>query len=267
VATILAIKDGIRREGATLMRVIDVALDAALLVMRNGGSTVAADRTFLNVLKGCEKGGVTAVWRLDFVATSAEAPIECSAVVRPVGTTGVNLSRVSAAMHLAERLAKRRFAVAEFAAELERVKTLPSPYSRQVTIAAAACAAGAFSQVAGGDWGSLAIAAAAAAAGQLLRPLLQANGRPVALVTLACGVLSALVAAVGVRLNYSQTAAATLIASVIYMVPGLPLINGFIDMTSQKYLLVGMERGLNAAFLFLVLAISIAMAIALTRIL
>jgi uncharacterized membrane protein YjjP (DUF1212 family) len=80
-------------------------------------------------------------------------------------------------------------------------------------------------------------------------------------------VLSALIAAVGVRLDYSQTAPATLIASVVYMVPGLPLINSFIDMTSHKYLLVGVERGLNAAFLFLVLAISIAMAIALTRIL
>ena len=247
------------------MRAIDVALDAALLVMRNGGSTVAADRTFSNVLTGCGKGNVTAVWRLDFVATRAEAPTEFS-LVRPVGTTGVNLSRVSAAMHLAERLARRHFALAEFATELERIKTLSSPYNRRGTIAAAACAAGAFSQVAGGDWPGFAIAAVAAAAGQFFRPLLQANRRPGALVTFVCGVLSALIAAVGVRLNYSQTAAATMIASVIYMVPGLPLINGFIDMTSQKYLLVGMERGLNAAFLFLVLAISLAMAITLTRI-
>jgi uncharacterized membrane protein YjjP (DUF1212 family) len=44
------------------------------------------------------------------------------------------------------------------------------------------------------------------------------------------------------------------------MVPGLPLINGFMDMASHKYLLVGMERMLNAAFLFLVLAVAIALA-------
>jgi uncharacterized membrane protein YjjP (DUF1212 family) len=44
------------------------------------------------------------------------------------------------------------------------------------------------------------------------------------------------------------------------MVPGLPLINGFLDLTSQKYLFVGMQRMLNAVFLFLILAVAIAFA-------
>lgn len=74
--------------------------------------------------------------------------------------------------------------------------------------------------------------------------------------------LSTCIAAVGLRLGLSQTAPATLIASVIYMVPGLPLINGFVDMVSHKYLFVGLERIANAAFLFLVLAIAIALAVA-----
>ena len=49
-------------------------------------------------------------------------------------------------------------------------------------------------------------------------------------------------------------------ASVFYMVPGLPLINGFVDMVSHKYLVVGFERIMNAAFLFLILATAIAFA-------
>jgi hypothetical protein len=44
------------------MRAVDMALEAALLVMQNGGSTVAADRTFAHVLKGDEQEGVAAVW-------------------------------------------------------------------------------------------------------------------------------------------------------------------------------------------------------------
>lgn len=247
------------------MRAVDMALDAGLVVMQNGGSTVAADRVFSNVLTGCDQHGVTAVWRLDFVASRAETQTESSSVVRPVGTTGVNLSRVSETMRLAERLAKRQSAAAEFVTEFERVKTLPSPYNRWVMIAAATGAAGTFSQVAGGDWGSLAIAAMAAGVGQFFRSRLQARKVAVAPVTLVCGVLSALIAGVGLRLNVSHAAPATLIASVVYMVPGLPLINGFIDMTSHKYLLVGMERVFNAAFLFSVLAISIAIAIVAAR--
>ena len=102
----------------------------------------------------------------------------------------------------------------------------------------------------------------AAGIGQFLRSLLQARKLAVAPVTLVCGVLSACIAGVGLRLGLSQTAPATLIASVIYMVPGLPLINGFVDMVSHKYLFVGLERIANAAFLFLILAIAIALAYA-----
>jgi uncharacterized membrane protein YjjP (DUF1212 family) len=40
----------------------------------------------------------------------------------------------------------------------------------------------------------------------------------------------------------------------------LPLINGFVDLISHRHLVVGFERMLNAAFLFLVLAIAVAFA-------
>ena len=81
--------------------------------------------------------------------------------------------------------------------------------------------------------------------------------------TLICGLLSAMIAGVGLRLGLSQivpVVPATLMASVFYMVPGLPLINGFVDMVSHKYLVVGFERIMNAAFLFLILATAIAFA-------
>ena len=129
-------------------------------------------------------------------------------------------------------------------------------------IVAAACTAAFFSQIPGGDWGAFGIAFVAAGVGQFLRSLLQARKLAVAPVTLVSGVLSACIACVGLWLGLSQIAPATLIASVIYMVPGLPLINGFVDMVSHKYLLVGLERIANAVFLFLVLAIAIALAYA-----
>jgi uncharacterized membrane protein YjjP (DUF1212 family) len=245
------------------MEAVEVALDAAMQVMQNGGSTIAADRTFSNVLNGFKKEGALAVWRLDFIALSAEAGADSSAAVRPVGPIGSNLSRASQAMHLAERLVGGNISTSEFSVELERIKKLGSPYNRWLMIAAAACVSGFLSRIAGGDWGSFGIAVMAAAAGQFLRSLLPASKLTVGTTTLICGVVSALIGCVGLRLGFSATEPATLIASVFYMVPGLPLINGFIDMTSQKYLIVGMQRMLNAAFVFLILAIAIAFAITL----
>lgn len=242
------------------MQPMEMAVEAAVLVMQNGGSTVAADRSFTNILTGYKKAGVSAVWRLDFIAAISAEEGRSSTVVQPVGPIGANLVRAAAVAVLGERVAQGEVALTDLGAEVARIKTLPSPYNRWVMMAAVACTAAFFSQIPGGDWGSLAIAFVAAGVGQFLRSLLQARRLAVAPVTLICGVLSACIASVGLRLGYSQVVPATLIASVIYLVPGLPLINGFVDLVSHKYLLVGIERIINAAFLFLVLAIAMAFA-------
>jgi uncharacterized membrane protein YjjP (DUF1212 family) len=244
------------------MQPVERALDVALIVMRNGGSTVMADRTFRNVLKGYNVSGVSAAWRLDFVAASSVAGGRSSTVVRPIGPIGVNLARASEAAVLGERVARGEVGTASLVSEVERIKAFPSPYNRLVLVAAAASTAAFFSQIPGGDWGALGIAFVAAGVGQFLRSMLQAKKLAAATATLVCGVLSACIAGFGLRLGLSRTAPATLIASVIYMVPGLPLINGFVDVLSHKHLLVGLERIANAAYLFLILAIAIAFAYA-----
>ena len=240
---------------ANAVRSIDAALDTALIVMRNGGSTTNAERSFANVLKGAGAEGVSTVWRLDFIA----AAYASSTIVRSVGPIGVNLARVSDVAALSERAANGKITAVELDAELERIRRLPSPYNRWIAALAAAAAGAFFSQLPGGDWGSLGIAFVAAGSGQFARSALQAK-IAVAPLTLISGLLSALIGCAGLRFGLSQVQPATLIASVIYLVPGLPLINGFIDMVSHRHLLVGVERIANAAYLFLLLAIAIALA-------
>jgi uncharacterized membrane protein YjjP (DUF1212 family) len=239
---------------------VETALEAALLVMRNGGSTVAAARSFTNILKGFDQQDVSTIWRLDFIAATTRVDGRSSTFLQSVGPIGVNLTRASAATVLAEGVAQGSVQLAVLRAELDRIKQLHSPYNRWLLMVAAAFAAGCFSQLPGGDRGSFAIAFVAAGVGQYLRSNLHARKLAAAHVTLICGVLSALIASVGLRLGLSQIVPATLIASVIYMAPGLPLINGFVDIASHRYLVVGIDRILNAAFLFLILGIAIVFA-------
>jgi uncharacterized membrane protein YjjP (DUF1212 family) len=179
---------------------------------------------------------------------------------RPVGPIGVNLVRESEAAVLSERVAKGELGVVALKAEIERIKDLPEPYGQWTKIGAAAFTAAFFSQILGGDWGSFAIAFVAGGVGQLFRSLLQARKVTVAMLTMICGCISAGIACVGLRMEFSGTAPAALIASVIYLVPGLPLINGCLDVISHKYLFVGIQRIFNAIFLILVIAIAIALA-------
>jgi uncharacterized membrane protein YjjP (DUF1212 family) len=242
------------------MQPVDMALEAGLLVMQNGGSTVAADRSLTNILKGYQKEGVEVIWRLDFIAATYTADGRSSTVVRRVGPIKTNLVRANEVALLGERVANGEVPIAALSAEVKRIEQLPAPYNRWVVVAAALSTAACYSQVLGGDWGSLGIASVAACVGQVLRSLLYSRDLSVGSVTLLCGVLSAMIASAGLRLGFSQAEPATLIASVIYLVPGLPLINGFVDMISQRYLVVGVERIINAAFVFLILAAALALA-------
>jgi len=135
------------------MEPIERALDVALIVMRNGGSTVMADRTFRNILKGYKQEGVAATWRLDLVAVSSVAEGRSSIILRPVGPIGVNLVRASQASVLGERVARGEVDDAALVSEIERINGLAPPFNRWVMIAAAALSAASFSRIAGGIGG------------------------------------------------------------------------------------------------------------------
>jgi uncharacterized membrane protein YjjP (DUF1212 family) len=243
------------------MRPIEIALDAALLVMRSGGSTPAAERSFSNLLKAWRQESESVVWRLDFVAASRTTESGPVTVLRGVGPIGVNLHRASEIAVLADRAAKGEVEPDEVETEVARIRQMRSPYPPWLTVAVAAAIAACFVQIPGSrDWGGSGIAFVAAGAGQFVRTRLQARETAVAPVTFACGLLSALIAAVGLRLGFSDDQATILLGAVIYLVPGLPLINGFLDMMSHRHLFIGAERMLNATFLFLVLGLAIAVA-------
>lgn len=244
------------------MQAVERALDVALIVVRNGGSTGMADRAFRNVLKGYNQDGVSVAWRLDFVAASSVADGPTTAVLRPVGSMGVNLFRAAEAVALGERVARGEIDEVALVAEIDRINALDQPYNRWIMTAAAACAGAAFARLIGGDWGAAAIALAAAGAGRFVRSLAPIIKLPVVPGNLACGVLSACLAGVGLRLGLSQMAPAALTASVVYLIPGLPLINGFADMITHRHLFMGLGRIANAALTLMVLAVAIAFAYA-----
>jgi uncharacterized membrane protein YjjP (DUF1212 family) len=238
--------------------VILAALDVSLIIAENGGSTVRAERAFNAILKGSNIEGVATVWRYDFVAVTRMADGEPETFFRPIRLPGANLLRVAGASMLAERIANGDIDQTTIASEVERIRNVALPYKTWLVILVAAFAAGSFTRFIGGDWGGFGIALVAGGIGQTVRFGLQARKFGAATTTMVCALLSALIAAFALRTGLGQVASATLIGSVGYMIPGLPLVNGFIDIASHKNISVGVMRVMNAAFLFLVLALGIA---------
>ena len=246
----------------TALQRVEAALDAAMIVLRNGGPTRMADRTLRSVGARMGLTGLSAAWRLDFAAAHCEVDGGAFTVVRPVGTQGINLARASEAAVFVERDPSTTLDPTAVRGEINRINAVTSPYKRWMTIVAAACAAGAFARIFGGDWAAVGIAVTSAACGQFVRTLLAARGLPAAAVTFLVALFSAFLSAAILRFGVHAAVNPALIGSVIYLVPGIPLINGFVDVISQKYLLVGLERLTSAAAVFILIAIGVASAYA-----
>ena len=239
---------------------IERALDVAATIMKNGGSTTAAERSIGNILARDGKPEVTVVWRLDYIAATTNEDGRLVTYIKPIPTMSINLAQAAGAMTVAERVGRGDVGVDGLGPELDRVWRMAPPYGAWVRIAASAVAAASFARMTGCAWSGAAIAAVGAAAGQYVRPLLLTRGMSGAPVTLVCGMVTTIVAGAGVRAFGAPGELPTLIASTIYLVPGLALINGYLDMVSHRYLVVGLERIASAVVIFLILAIVVALA-------
>jgi len=247
---------------------VETALDAAVVVLESGGSTSLAARTFNNILKAYGKNDaalaqVAPVWRSDFVAVSVSpAGPPSSTILRRLGVLGFSLFRASEAALLGDRAARGEVDASAIAGEVGRIKALASPHSRWMILLAAALAAAFFTQTAGGDLGALAVALVAAATGQFVRslPPVRKLNRNVTISIAA--LISALIGAAGLRFGLAHGETATLMGSIIYLIPGLSLANGFVDLVSDGLMLVGVERLLNAGFTFLILTLAVLVATA-----
>jgi uncharacterized membrane protein YjjP (DUF1212 family) len=237
---------------------IDAAMDTAALVFQSGGTTNLADTTFRNVLLRHNVESVSTVYRIDYIAARVVVDDNPRTILRPLEPLSLHLVRASEAALLAERIGRGEIDSTDLAVETERIRQLPSPYSRWITLLAAACAAAAFSKTIGGDWGAMLIVVVAAGAGQYLRLTLPAwNLSPYA-VAFLCALTSGFVAVAGLRLGLSSVLGATLLSAVIYMVPGVPLINGFIDLVSGRHFVVGVQRLFDATILCFIIAVAVA---------
>ena len=233
---------------------MEVALDVALTVLTSGGSTRMADKSFQNIARGYGYRHLSAIWRLD-VATAFDGA--SLTVARPVGAIGVNLERVSEAALLSDRASRGEVALGTLRSELQRIRDLPQPYSWLITLSVLTAATVGFVRLAGGDWSAAACASLAAMAGYLARALLAQRKVPGVGPNLAAAIVSASLAGLAVRLALTGSAASTVIGSIIYLAPGLPLVNGFGDILSERYLVIGLERVASAALQAVLLGVGV----------
>jgi uncharacterized membrane protein YjjP (DUF1212 family) len=114
----------------------------------------------------------------------------------------------------------------------------------------------------GGDWFSMLIVFSATIIGMFIKQQMLANKQNQFLTFAFCSFIASLVASTSfIFKTTSETALAT---SVLFLIPGVPLINGFIDIM-EGHILTGSARLINAFLLVLSIAIGMSVTILLIK--
>ena len=116
----------------------------------------------------------------------------------------------------------------------------------------------AFCRLFGGDWIAMGLVWMATLTGFFVRQELTVRKVNHMLIFIVCSFVANLVAALGVYSDWGTTQDVALGTSVLFLIPGVPLINSILDIL-EGHVLIGFSRAINAAILIICIALGLSM--------
>jgi len=220
---------------------LDRALD---ILLRFGAAMLHAGDTAFRVRDAMRRLATDlGVERLDVqlwiggLTVTARQGAEIVTLAREIGPPGVDASKI-AALETLSRQAPPGLTVAQLAERLDAIETAPPLHGLLAVALSMAVASTAFSFLNGGDLLATAAAAVSGGVGQAARTLLSRKGFNQFAMTALCAVLASglycgIVLGFGVR-SFAFVHAIGFISSVLFLVPGFPLVAGLLDLTQHQ---------------------------------
>ena len=178
---------------------------------------------------------------------------------------GVGMSSIEAINRLVTDAGSGRLHVDDIQSSLDTIEHRPPVYPRWLIAVALGITAASLSRLFGGDLLACIAAGLAGSVGTWVRLELGRHHVNPILVAFVVALLSGIVGGVAVDFSRTATPALTLIAPAMILVPGVPLINGILDMI-RNHVTVGVSRLSFASLVVLAIAFGVFCATRLTGI-
>ncbi len=248
-----------------LDRLAHLTLQLGRMLLLNGSDTeqmrvsvarfVAAFGTKLNLLVNYEAVLVT---------LEASGHVRTKTGYRVPGM-GVGMSSIEAMNRLVDDAATGHVGLDEVQSALDTIERQPPTYPRWLVAIALGVTAASLSRLFGGDWFACLAAGLAGAVGSWVRLEIGRHQVNPVLGAFVVALLSGLVGGVIVDLGRSATPALSLVAPAMILVPGVPLINGVLDMI-HNHVTMGLSRLCFANLVVLAVSLGVFAATQVTRV-
>ena len=242
-----------------LADVIDLSLWAGQLLMQNGAATRRVEETVhqIGTALGCDWLDVLVTQNAIMITLNSGSDFRTK--IRRVVDFGVNMTTVSAIYRLKDRVIFDKLTRQKVRAELVRISQKKSAYNRWLIVFAIGLSCAAFSRLFGGDWPAFGITFIAASFAMFIRQELNKHYFNQLIVTLVTSFIASCIACLAIRLKLGNQPEMALAASVLLLVPGVPLINSVTDLV-RGYTNVGLARGINGAMITFAIALGLLLA-------
>lgn len=177
--------------------------------------------------------------------------------VRRIPASALNFRTISDLSSLSWDTYDHRLELPEIQKRYSRIITRP-PLSRWLVLVLVAFANAAFCRLFGGDVMAMGLVWTATLTGFFVRQELMRRHVNHMVVFVVCSFIASLVAGLGFRYQLGDTEDIALGTSVLFLIPGVPLINSIIDIL-EGHVLVGWSRAINAFILIICIALGLSM--------
>jgi uncharacterized membrane protein YjjP (DUF1212 family) len=227
-----------------IKEVEEMLLDVGTLLMSSGAST---GRVRITVNRIADALGYDAelliTSRSLMLTVTEEDSVNYSSSVRRTPPHGVNFKIVSGISRMSWRVIEEKLTIAQINLEIERLTSLPH-YPRIIVLSTVALAGASFCRLFGGEGWELVVTFVATFFGLFIRQeAMKKRFNPYLSIVFASFAAS-LISGLSVKLGIGDSPEHAFATSVLFLIPGVPLINSLTDLIDGNTL-NGIVRGVN----------------------
>ncbi len=250
-------KPALERE--ELRDVISLSLFAGQMLLQNGADSKRVEETVHRLGTGLGADWMDVVVLPDAIIASTTNNHEFRTKVRRAPGRGVNMQLIADVTDLSYRLERGELDRFQLRVELRRISNAGKNYNRWAVVGGVGLACGSFSRLFGGDWPVFLVTLLAAAVAMFVRQELHRSQFNDLLIVIATAFVAGCIASTATLLELSPQPANALAASVLLLVPGVPLINAAEDLINGYYV-TGVMRGVLGLLISLSIALGLSLA-------
>jgi uncharacterized membrane protein YjjP (DUF1212 family) len=231
-----------------------VLLDIGAILMSSGANTTRI-RTTISRISGAfgYSTELLVTHRAIMLSVSDDEQNNFFSSLKRTSPHGVNFKVVSGISRMSWRIVEEKWHLEQIRDEIARLEALPN-YPRILILLFVSLAGSSFCRLFGGQLTEMVIVFIASFAGLFIRQeAIKRNFNPYLCVYFGA-LTAALISGLSVKLGWGSASETAFATSVLFLVPGVPLINTFIDLLDGN-LMNGILRGING----LIITFSIAL--------